>query len=258
MFHNSTRLKYVVPILLLISVSCKVYKQDIMFETSENENISEAVAQANGNYIIKPNDWLKVDLFTNDGEQLIDPNFESVSSGVVNQQFQQRRDQFRFLVQSDGRIKIPVIGTIPVQGLTINEAESVAEQKFDEFYKGSFVKMSFLNKRVTVLGINNVVVPIENENTSLLEVIALSGGIPFGSKAQNVKVIRGDLQNPEIFVIDLSSTEGMKQSIIHLQDGDVVYIEPWRRPWQETLRDASPVISLVTSITTFILVFTRL
>ncbi len=228
-----------------------------MFSTNEGAEIEKQLEVVERDYIIKVNDLLKVNLFTNEGEQLIDPNFEQITN-VVNPQFQQQRDQFTFLVQTDGTIKLPLIGKINVDGLTIDDAEARMEERYDEFYKGAFVKLQFLNKRVVVLGQQNVVIPLDNQNVSLLEVIALAGGIPFGAKAQNVKIIRGNLQNPEVFVIDLSTSEGMKGSIVQVQDGDIIYIEPWRRPWLESVRDASPVLGVISSITALVFVVVTL
>ncbi len=225
-----------------------------MFKLGEEDEIRQAVEKAEGNYIIEPNDWLKINLFTNEGEQLIDPNFESLGQSNISFQQQQRRDQFVYLVQINGVIKLPMIGEVEVAGLTINEAEKKLEDLFDEFYKGSFVKLVFQNKRVIVLGTQNMVVPIENENTQLPEVLALVGGVSFGAKSQNIKIIRGDLQNPQVFVIDMSEVGAMRKSMVTIYPNDIIYIEPWRRPWQETLRDISPILSLTSSVITLIFV----
>ena len=143
-----------------------------MFQLEEGDVLEQAVQKAEDNYKLAINDLLKVNLFTNDGEQLIDPNFESITRQSSNVQQQQSRSQFTYLVQENGIVKLPVIGEVDVAGLTINEAEETLEKLFDEFYKGSYVKLQFLNKRVVVLGQTSQVVPLENENTTLLEVLA--------------------------------------------------------------------------------------
>ncbi len=242
-------------ITLLILSGCKVYKQDIMFRTEEGAGLSSQVASIERDYIIKVDDRLSVNLFANGGEQLIDPNFESVTNSSNNNQIQQLRERTFYLIQVDGTIKLPQIGDVEVRGLTLDQAEEIIEERYKEFYKNPFVKLQFLNKRVVVLGQQNMVVPLENQNTNLLEVISLAGGIPIGSKAQQVKIIRGDLQNPKIYVVDLSTIDGMKSSIMDVEDGDVIYIEPWRRTWQEGVRDISPIVGLTSSLTTLVFLF---
>ena len=240
--------------LLIFSflVSCKAYKQDILFQLpEEGEELSSSVYEVEKNYTIQPNDWLEIYLFYKDGEQLINPN--AVEEGQVgNNQLNQNRQQLNYLVQADGSVKLPLVGTYQLAGMTIDAAERMLETEFNEIYKGSFLKIKFVNKRVTVLGAINSVIVLQNENTSLLEVIALAGGIDFGSKAHNIKVIRGQLNKPEIYQVDLTTLDGMKASMLTVNPGDVIYIEPWRRSWLQVLRDISPVIGVTSSVSTLI------
>ena len=209
--------------------SCRVYKQDIMFQLEEDEAaLAAEVARIERNYVIQTDDILTVDIFTNGGERIIDPNFELMEANMQNQ----NRFQFNYLVQQDGYVKLPVLGKVRVDSLTIDEAEAVFEEAFDEYYKGSFVKLAFANKRVTVLGsAGNVMIPLTNENMTLPEILALSGGVNYGSKAHNIRIIRGDLTNPQVFVVNLNTIQGMMNSIIPIEPNDIIYVEPWRRPF---------------------------
>ncbi len=238
--------------------ACKVYKQDILFGLEEGENTSvvKAVQEAERNYMIQVDDILRLDVFTNEGERIIDPNFE-LQRGIGFQN--QNMMQFTYLVQLDSMVKIPVIGKMKLAGLTIDEAESALEDRFDDYYKGSFVKLTFQNKRVVVLGApGGQIVPMTNENMSLLEVLALAGGIDFGARAHNVRIVRGPLENPQVYLVNLNTVEGMKASIIPIEPGDVIYVEPWRRPFFEALRDATPILSATTSLIAFILLIDNL
>ena len=243
-------------LLLSLLSSCKVYKQDLLLKVGENTTLQERVEQAESNYKIRKDDWLKINVFANQGEQLIDQNFQFPGEGqnnMNNQQFFRVREAQQYLVQSDGTVKFPVVGSIYLEGLTLDEAEAKLEVLYSDYFKESFVRLQFLNKRVVVLsGQQNMVVPLENQNMNLLEVIALSGGVNFGSRANNIRLIRGDLTNPDVYMIDLTTIEGMQQSIVDVQPGDIIYIEPWRRPWRESLRDISPILGVVSSVTTLV------
>ena len=249
-------------ILIGMLTGCKAYKQDILFRLDEQfseQDLSEPISQAERNYQLLPDDQIQIDIFTNDGERLIDPNFElSQDLSPQNMQF---RDKYTYLVQTDGVVKLPIVGKIKLSDLTVDEAEQVLETAYNNYYKGSFVKLTVLNRRVIVLGANGgQVIPLQNENTSLIEVIALYGGLNLGAKATNIKVIRGELSQPQVFQVDLSTIDGMKSSVVMIESGDVIYIEPWRRPWLESIRDISPALGLATSILTLIVViqnFTR-
>lgn len=249
-------------LMLLILSSCKVYKQDIMFKLDDKfteGDLSTAVALAERNYQIQRNDLLRMDVFTNKGERIIDPNFE-LRQGMINQNLnQQGGQQFLYLVRQEGMVKFPMLGDVDITGLTIYEAEQKLQQLYSEHYIDPFVVLRYENRRVIVLGANGgQVIPLVNENTSLIEAIALSGGINQGAKSQTVRLIRGNLNKPEVYQIDLSTISGMRASIVRLEPGDIIYIDPWRRVWLESLRDVSPVLSLISSVITLTLVIRSL
>ena len=78
-----TFLRRIIPVLIiLILSSCKVYRQDILFQFDENfteADLSTVKVEVEKNYLLKPSDRLQLDVFTNEGERLIDPNFEIVT-----------------------------------------------------------------------------------------------------------------------------------------------------------------------------------
>ncbi len=233
-----------------------------MFQLDEDfgeSDLAISVIEAERNYVIQTNDFLRLDVFTNEGERIIDPNFELMQGAGINAINLQNQRSFQYLVQMDGTAKVPVLGSVYLEGLTIFEAEAKLETLFDEYYKGSFVKLQFQNKRVIVLGANGgQVIPLQNENTSLFEVIAISGGIPSSGKAHNIRLIRGNYDNPEVYLIDLGHVSSMKSSITTLQPGDIIYIEPWKRPVLQGLKDVSPFIGLFSSVLSLYFVLTNI
>ncbi len=225
-----------------------------MFRLDDNfteADLTEARRTVESNYVLKANDILLLDVFTNKGEHLLDPNRELQTTNIqVNQ-----RDKFQYVVQHDGTVTFPLVGEFDVKGLTLAEAELKLVDEFDNIYKNSFVKLRIANRRAFVLGVpGGKIVPIQNENTDLLEILATAGGLDLGAKAHNIRLIRGDL----VYRIDLSTISGMKETNMIVEPYDVIYIEPWRRPWLEALRDISPALSLVTSALTLIVVVQNL
>lgn len=248
--------RLVLVVLIAILSSCKAYKQDIMFRLDDKfteDDLSQVTDALDQNYKLQPNDALLLDVFTNNGERLIDPNQELVVG--QGQQQQLFRDNFQYVIQVNGIATFPVIGDVNLSGMTLFEAERVIAEEFNEVYKDSFIKLRITNRRVFVLGApGGRVVPIQNENTSLIEVLASSEGLDLGAKSQNIRLIRGK----SVFMIDLSTISGMRETSMSVEPGDVIYVEPWRRPWLETLRDVSPALSIVSSVLTLIVVVQNL
>lgn len=255
-------------LFLLISYlsSCKVYRTRIMFKTDVEvvpESLALAVEEAEKNYTIQKNDFLELNVYTNEGEVIIDPNNEIIrefggSGGGQNTQNRERLNP-QFLVRSDGFAKLPVIGDIALAGLTLKQADSLLETEYSTYYEGVFVLTRYVNKRVIVLGsTGGQVIPLQNENINLIEVLALAGGVGAQSKVNKIRLIRGDLNDPEVRIIDLSTIDGMKNASLKIQPNDIIYVEPVQRITSEAIRDISPIFSLITSVITLVVLINNL
>ncbi len=243
--------------------ACSAYKRDLMFQLSENRAEIEAQIQtAEMDYVLEINDLVRLDVFTNAGEFLLDPQFELLQGG--NPQVFQFKDRFTYFIQEDSTARFPQVGNVQLAGLTLQEAEVKLEEAYAEYFVKPFVRLRLANRRVTVLGAvgeqatrnggGGAVVPLVNENMRVPEVLALAGGVGQGGRVQSIRLIRGNLSNPQIYEIDLGTIAGMKQSQMTVQGGDILYVEPWRRPFNQTVRDLSPILSLITSVATLIIV----
>jgi len=266
---NITRLIFL--FLAVSFCSCRAsYNQNIMFKTTGSLNIDklrQSLTNVERNYIIQPNDYLDVRVYTNKGERIFDPNgelpFGAPGGGINNSGSTSSRtnggqgnqaSNTEFLVQYDGTLKLPMVDYVKVSGLTLLQADSLLQTLYAEYYVEPFVRTTVTNNRVFVLGAiggnSGGVIPMQNDNMNLLEVLAQVGGIQQGGKAHNIKIIR-DYMSPEpiVQIIDLTTIDGMRQASLHIEPNDVIYVEPNQRIFFEVLRDVTPVLS---TITTFI------
>ena len=248
-FHSSLTGLLFLFVLLFLMPACSSYKQHVMLQTESGnypKDLEYATALAESNYMIQVNDVLDIRVFTNEGERIIDPDY-ALQEDLKNANV--RREETYYLVEKDGIIKIPMVGPVTLKGLTLHEAEALLEKKFSEFYKEPYVSIQFENKRVVVLGQpGGQVIKLENEDMDLLEVLALAGGLDEDSKAQNIRLIRGNLKNPEVQVIDLSTIEGMMKADLKVYSGDIIYVEPVVRGFSKGTRDFLPFVSVFASI----------
>jgi polysaccharide export outer membrane protein len=134
-----------------------------------------------------------------------------------------------YKVRTDSTIKVPLIGRIKVAGLSLDEVESKIESKLINQFNSPFVICRISNRRVYLFqgGYNSSIVELQNENTTLFEILAGSGGIYGEGNASRIKLIRGDLKNPDIYLVDLSTIDGMKTANLNLMAGDIIYIDPF-------------------------------
>jgi polysaccharide biosynthesis/export protein len=240
-------------IVIFSVISCR--NQSRMFGTEKDmlvDSIQKEIIHAEKNYVIRKNDYLNIKIYTNRGERLIDPNSELAKGTFGGTGSAVKEEGVRYLVRSDGKVNLPMLGDVNLEGYNLFRADSLLAVKYSKFYEGAFVITSMLNKRVFVLGpfpIGAKVIPLLNENINLIEIITLYGGIPDNGKSYNIRIIRGDLKNPNVNIIDLSTIDGMKAANLDVQPNDIIYIEPVRKLVLESLRDITPFISLLVSIT---------
>lgn len=235
----------------LLSAGCASYKQNLMLKTPDDfksAEISREVREAERNYVIQKNDLLQLEVFANKGERIIDPN-PQLSQGNLNET--EEKPEERYLVDLHGLAKFPVIGEVKVEGLTLRQAEAVLQAEYEKYFKEPFVMLNFRNKRVVVLGaVGGQVVPLENHNVTLAEILGVAKGLPNDSKSHNIRVVRKD----QVFVVDLSTVEGFLAGNMIVEPGDIIYVEPVRKPFAEGLRDYAGLASLLISTLSLIIV----
>lgn len=222
-----------------------------MFKIDEEQDlsyISSEITVIENNYTILPNDLIELKVYTNKGERIIDPNNELQ---IQQNQNQGQNDKPEFLVLEDGSVNLPMVGNVKLGGMKINEAQEYLEKKYNVYYKDAFIILRYINKRVIVLGSpGGQVIPLQDENISVIEVIALAGGIDREGRAGNIRLIRGDLHEPEVFMIDLSTIAGMRTSMMNAMPGDIIYIEPRVKVVTEGTKDFMALFSILVSTLT--------
>ena len=125
-------------------VGCRSLNPSIMLQTPKDFKYNTALNQQVLEYKISPNDQLDFKMYTNDGFKIIDLTALSTdfSTGFSA--------GFYYTVEFDGTVRLPILGRILVKGLTIREAESLLEKNYSEIYKGPFVILKVINRRVIV------------------------------------------------------------------------------------------------------------
>ena len=233
--------------LSLFFTSCAWLNPSIMLKTGKDYKYSQNPDSTQAlDYKISQNDILEFSMYSNDGFKLVD--LTSLNSANMGYRFE---SNIQYLVESDGSSKLPVLGRIKLSGYTIREAESLLEEKYSSFYVRPYVIMSVSNKRVIVFpgsAGDAKVIPLLNNNTTLIEALALAGGIADDGKARMVKLIRETPDKKhDVFLIDLSKIEGIKQGTMVLQANDIIYVEPRRKYASRFLQETAPIISIITS-----------
>lgn len=139
-----------------------------------------------------------------------------------------------FLVDANGNIEYPRLGTIHAEGLTkLQLAEEIKKKLTQpvELLRNPSVIIRFLNYKITVLGQvgREGLVTLPGERLTILEAIGLAGGITDYGKKDEVKIRRERDGKIEIGTVDLSSDSLFYSPYYNLVQNDVVIVQPTKQ-----------------------------
>lgn len=137
-----------------------------------------------------------------------------------------------YLVDNNGQIEYPVVGTITVGGLTKSDCEKLILSKIKPYLNENerpVVTVRMSNYKISVLG--EVARPgmftVGNEKINILEALAQAGDLTIYGVRTNVKLIREDATGKkEIHTLDLNDANLINSPYYYLQQNDIVYVEP--------------------------------
>jgi polysaccharide export outer membrane protein len=269
-------LNFFLGVIVLLSISsCRTLYPNEMFKQKDYQFFELAKKKVE-EYVIEPGDELTLEVYSRDGFKLVDvlgsgasasqasgastatsalsSNATSTSSGSVTSTV-----KHTYMVDKEGFAKLPVLGMLYVKGYTQNELENQLAQRYASLFVNPFVILRVANRRVFVFrGEMASVIELNNAPTSLPEVLAKAGGLTRNLKAYNIKIIRGDLANPEVRVINLSTLEGLRTADLTVQSNDIIYVEQKRTALNDALVLIAPVVGILSSTLAIIILATTL
>ena len=224
--------KYVILLAVIFLASCQSYKKVPYLQDAE---VINQVQQLETLYDAKimPKDLLTIVVSCTNPELAVPFNLTvaspiSVSAG--NSSLTNQPSLQQYLVDNEGRINFPVLGTLKVGGLTKSQAEQLIVNNLKPYIKENpIVTVRMSNYKISVLG--EVARPgtftITNEKVNLLEALAMAGDMTVWGVRDNVKLIREDANGKqEIHTLDLNKAETILSPYYWLQQNDVVYVTP--------------------------------
>ncbi len=131
------------------------------------------------------------------------------------------------LVTQKGTVRLPLIGSVKVVGLTEDQASKVLITKYKKFIRNPYVTVEITNQRIIVIGEvkNPGIVPVVNGTMNLIEVIARTGYLTDVASRTNIQIVRGNLRHPTIRTVDLTDGKSLLTTSLLLQPNDIVYVQ---------------------------------
>ena len=248
-------------LVMLSTFSCGSYKNIPYFQNSAEFDGSKGP----GHYDlkIKPKDKLSIFVFSGNDEEAVS-TFNIRPSREINKMNNQISvvgiaKTHVYLVDNEGNIDFPVLGSIHVEGLTLDSINGKIKSLISPYLQPEadcVVNTYIKNYKITVLG------ELKNPNTftmsrpevTVLDALAMAGDMTIYGKRDNVKILRELADGTyEVHELDMPDANILNSPYYYLQQRDIVYVEPNEVMVQESkigrttqlwVRGASITISL--------------
>lgn len=168
-----------------------------------------------------------------------------------------------YLVDNEGYINFPVVGSIKVGGLTKRQCENTIREKILPYMsktENPIVTVKMASFKVTVSGEvkSPGVYTVDQEKISVLEALARAGDLTIYGRRENVLLIREDSTGEKSFHrLNLNDANLINSPYYYLHQNDCLYVEPNKVQAQNSAIGSSvtiwfSVLSVVTSVASLV------
>jgi polysaccharide export outer membrane protein len=261
-------------IFLFLSVvialsSCVSQKQIAFFQKGLNEADTINLAEA---YVpkIQPGDILSIPIsslnpaassFFNPYSTMPIPIDGTTSGAANNTQSLTQAAAPGFLVDANGIIEMPLIGSVKLAGLRTSEARDTIKNRLKLYLKEPTVNVRFLNYKISVMGevLHPSVYVIPNEKVTLPEALSMAGDMTIFGKRDNVLIVRDNNGKKEFGRVNLNTREVFSSPFYYLHSNDIVYVEPSKGRTAQTDKTYQilPILLSALSFLSIIFVYSR-
>lgn len=245
------RLSYIsMMAFMFIFSSCVTHEELLNFQEGPAfPDVPEDILQ-NAELKVQPDDILNINVHSVDREAAAPYNLSTPGS-ITSESAE--LSTLGFLVDSEGNIDYPGLGTLSVNGLTIQEVKKLILERVEEYLNNPIVTVRFVNFKVTVLGEVNIpsTLNIADEKITVLEAIGLAGDITAYGNRSDILIIREQNGQREYGHIDLRSREVFNSPYFYLKQNDVIYISPTKQKTASIRNQAQNIVPWVTAFTSF-------
>jgi len=163
---------------------------------------------AEENYVLEPGDRLEIKIF---------PDDDYIKGGETE-------------ISTEGNVTLPLVGKIPVAGLTVIDAERAIAQVLDQDYLVNpevvIAVQQFKTRSFVVLGMVNrpgtYSFPQGATRVTLLQAVSIAGGFSEIANIKKIKIVRQS--SGEVLRANAEDIIGGRTADIELQPNDVVHV----------------------------------
>lgn len=223
----------VLTMLLAAAVSCAPVENISYFQDIDSGSIDQVAAKAA--IVIRPDDKIAIMVNSKDIQlaNLFNLPYTAKYLGQVSDQVSSSYSQGvnGYLVDKDGCIDFPVLGTLEVAGKTRDEISKYIKGELvsRNLVKDPVVTVDYMNLHVSVMGEVNRPgrYNIDKDEYTLMDALSAAGDLTIFGRRECIKVLRTVGDNKQTYEVNLCSAKDILSSPVYfLQQNDIIYVEP--------------------------------
>ena len=221
---------------LFMMASCVTSRRVNLMQEAGKHGIPEyADTLSYEDYQLRIGDRMYIYVYSVD--ERINKMFNVSGTGISSHMMRQNAsgtgyDLYTYKVKEDGNITFPMVGEIPVRGLTTREVKRLLEDELSGFVKnyGDYqmisVEVNIVSRRFSVIsdrGSGTFSIP--KEKVTIFEALAMAGDIgDFGDRSK-VRIVREKEGVTDVKVFDVRSGDIINSEYYYIEPNDVIYIQ---------------------------------
>lgn len=236
-------------VLLYLSVAlalagCSTKSDLVLFHDTNvsSEEAKKSITVINDpmyEYRIRPHDRISILMY----------NHPELGTTTVTSQ---RDDNTGVLVDSRGYVRLPLVKSIHIAGLTQPAAQAKIEKAYKAYLEDAELSLQVLNKRAYVMGEVNRPgeINLYNEKASLLQALAQAGDLTNYANRHAIVVMKQRKNTVQTETVNLTGPNSIKMANLMIYPGDVIYVAPNNvRAFNIGVGEVTPVFDLAGRIT---------
>ncbi|AWA31321.1 sugar transporter [Flavobacterium magnum] len=208
--------------------SCQSKKKLVYFQGIENV---KGGGKADFEPLLQSDDLLLIIISSPVPEAAVPYNLITYSASSLEDQDRSGGSGVRYqtyLIDKEGNIEFPILGSIKVGGLTKSEAVDKIKTALKKYITSPIVNLRIVNYKISVMG--EVVRPglytVQTERITLPEALSQAGDLTIYGDRKEILIIRDVDGVKTHHFVDITSADFINSPFYYLDQNDVVYVKP--------------------------------
>ena len=202
--------------LMLLATSC--YTRRVVGLLQERNSLPEYDRGVYQEYRLRKNDELTLRIISADQTSVA--MFGNTQTGMGS------TNNMVYRIYDDGTVDIPFLSRIPLEGMTLEEAEKFLTDQMKPYIPDVQVKLALSTSTFCVIGdAGRGYFNIYKERLTIFQALALCGGVNESGDIGHVKIVRETNEGTKIVSFDLRSKSLIDSEYYYIYPNDIIYVD---------------------------------